>query len=271
MNKGILTVFLLVSMVLLAGRATAALADSYWTANHNIDLTIDNGQSAQFEYTVQAVTSQAGIYSVSLYKEGVSTPIKTYVYNKATVNNGAGDYINVQPSDYQNTAGDYYVLLSASDNFGTDTNIISLHVNPVAQPLSISCNAVPTFGVVPLNAQFSATATGGSGIYSTYTWNFADTTYQNTVLPNAVHTYTIPGTYNPTVQITDSNGKTALAACTLSGIKVSAKPLVATCSLNPSTGTEPLFVSFVGNADGGNGAYVYQWIFDDGNTLNTPT
>jgi PKD repeat protein len=266
MYKKFLILFLLLINV---GFASAALSWGEWTANHNTDITINNGQLSEFEWTVQAVSSFQGIqgkYSIWLFRDGNNNPIKTYFSNQPTINNGAGGYINVTPTDYQNLIGDYQVKIYSSDYFGADTHIINLHVNPAQNPLTVSCSANPTQGQAPLTTAYTATVSGGSGIYNSYFWNFNDGQTQTTSTNATLHAYQNAGTYNGLITVTDNQGHTATANCPQITVTPPPVPLSATCNANPTSGYAPLNVNFYGRATGGSGTYYYYWQFDDGHS-----
>jgi len=231
-QKTIFSVFAVFLFFFVVNTASAALCQGKWTANNGIALTINNGQSAEFEYTVQAVTTRNGRYSINLYRD--NTIIHTYINNQPTVNNGAGGYITVMPSHYGNIAGNYKVVIYATDDFGSYSFTITLKINPTTGPLTLICNANPVSGNAPLNVLFTATASGGSGTYTNYAWNFGDGTNGN---GNPItHTYSA-GTYIPAVTVTDSAGNTASANCPT--ITVSASGLVHNLAVYGTFPTSP--------------------------------
>ena len=116
MKKNIIIILAL--LILNIGFASAALGWGSWISNHDIQLTINNGQSAEFEYTIQAVSNYRGVqgvYSISLYEEGNDDPIKTYFNSQQTLNNGAGGYIDVLPEHYENQPGNYILKIISND------------------------------------------------------------------------------------------------------------------------------------------------------------
>ena len=270
MYKKFIMLFLLLINV---GFASAALSWGEWSANNNEYITITNGQMSEFEWTVQAVSSFQGVqgkYSIWLFREGNNNPIKTYFSNQPTVNNGAGGYINVTPSEYQNLIGDYQVKIYSSDYFGADTHTIYLTVIPAQNPLTVSCSANPASGQAPLTTTYSATVSGGSGIYNSYYWNFNDGQTQTTSTNNVQHTYQNSGTYNGIITVTDNQGHTATANCPTITVTPQPIPITVSCNAYPTNGTTPLDVAFTATATGGSGVYNnYAWNFKDGTTQNT--
>lgn len=102
------------------------------------------------------------------------------------------------------TSGNMDAVCTAKDaHNGTATSHVAVTVNPAlavaAAPSSTSI--APGSAVV-----FNATVTGGTGGPYTITWNFGDGSSGTGAL--ATHTYTTPGTYIPTVTVTDALGGT---------------------------------------------------------------
>jgi len=212
MNK-IYSVFLFaILMIILGSSAYAAVGVGSWVANNNVVLNISNGQTAEFRYGVTAITSKNGEYSINLYRDGTSAPIRTYVGYQPTVGNGAQGRFNVTPADYNSVTGNYYIIITSVDGFGTDYFRMNLVVNPTViliTPFSVSCISAPTTGYAPLNVALSAAVTGTS-IYS-YAWSFDDTSYNVTTSNNINHIYDA-GTFNPIVNVTDTNSGLSVAA-----------------------------------------------------------
>src|SRR3989339_295530 len=265
MKKNIIIILAL--LILNIGFASAALGWGSWISNHDIQLTINNGQSAEFEYTIQAVSNYRGVqgvYSISLYEEGNDDPIKTYFNSQQTLNNGAGGYIDVLPEHYENQPGNYILKIISNDYFGYDVFVMKLNINPVQNPLTVSCNADHLSGPVPFTTAFTATAAGGSGVYDLYGWDFKDGTTNVTTTNYVQHTYETANNYIPTITVKDSMGHAASAECPRIEVKPKINDLIATCSAIPTSGTAPLNVYFTATALGGSGAYAYEWDFDDG-------
>src|SRR3989339_916 len=265
MKKNIIIILAL--LILNIGFASAALGWGSWISNHDIQLTINNGQSAEFEYTIQAVSNYRGVqgvYSISLYEEGNDDPIKTYFNSQQTLNNGAGGYIDVLPEHYENQPGNYILKIISNDYFGYDVFVMKLNINPVQNPLTVSCNADHLSGPVRFTTAFTATAAGGSGVYDLYGWDFKDGTTNVTTTNYVQHTYETANNYIPTITVKDSMGHAASAECPRIEVKPKINDLIATCSAIPTSGTAPLNVYFTATALGGSGAYAYEWDFDDG-------
>ena len=262
------TILPIIFLIIISGEVLGALASATWTSNNDIQLTINNGENAEFEYRVLAVSNYQGVigkYSVWFYKQGSNIPLRTYFYNQPTINNGAEGYITIYPSDYLQ-AGNYYVRVYANDFFGSDNHIITLKVQNITTPLNGTCNAQPTTGNTPLTVNFTGTANGGTGTY-TYSWNFNDGTTGNG--QQTTHTYNQTGTYNPKLKITDTNNNQITINCPTITATQQTTPLNGTCNAQPTTGNTPLTTELFIHANGGSGIYTYSWNFDDGTTQNT--
>jgi PKD repeat protein len=78
---------------------------------------------------------------------------------------------------------------------------------------SLTVTASATSGQAPLMVTFSAPVQGGKSPF-TFAWNFGDGSPAST-LQNPTHTYQLPGSYNASVTVTDSRGRTAMANVTI--------------------------------------------------------
>ena len=266
MKKLFIVFIALIFACAIVANTFAALGGATWTSNNDIQLTINNGQSAQFEYRIQAVTSHNGKFSIYLYKEGDSNPIKTYLLNQPTVNNGAGGYITIQPEDYGNTPGNYYILIYSVDDFCPDTFKLIFSVNTNNNPIVASCTANPTSGNSPLNTIFTVSASGGSGKYA-YSWNFNDGDIDSSLVGTVSHIYTSTGTFNPSVNVADDQGQSVVANCP--SIIVNTPPINAVHAIftfDPQNAQVYQDISFDASQsyDTQGHALYYNWDFGDG-------
>jgi PKD repeat protein len=118
--------------------------------------------------------------------------------------------------------------------------------------ISVSPNPTPLGGAV----NFSANATGGTPPYS-YSWVFGDGGTGGN-LSSIAHIFTTEGPFVTTVTVSDDLGAVARANVTIS------VELEALAGTSASSGSAPLTVSFVGQAQGGTPPYRYEWSFGDG-------
>jgi PKD repeat protein len=145
---------------------------------------------------------------------------------------------------------------------------VQITVNSVGGSLTATASATPTSGQIPLTANFTATATGGTPPYS-YSWNFGDGSATSSV-QDPGHTYTKPGTYTATVTVTDSASPSRSATASIqTTVNSVGGTLTAKASATPTSGQIPLPVKFTGAASGGTPPYTYSWNFGDGSAASS--
>ena len=139
----------------------------------------------------------------------------------------------------------------------------------VVPTLVVHASANVTTSEVRLPFSFSGSATGGSGTYSSYAWNFGDS---NTGSGAAVqHTFIAAGTYHVRLNVTDSDGIANSSTVTVVVLPLLVASAVTSTPTNPATGAT---VTFGVTVAGGDTPYVaYAWTFGDGATGTgaTPT
>lgn len=170
------------------------------------------------------------------------------------------------PTHVYNTAGTYFAYVVVSDtasHSGTSNQVVITAYDP----LTVTANAVPNTGTLPLGVNFSAQANGGDQNYS-FAWTFGDGGTATGALVNHIYT-TMPSSgyvFTASVTVTDGVGHTATQNVPVTVYQ----PLTASISSGGvTTGTTPLLVHFTSTVAGGNGAYTYLWNFGDGTTANT--
>jgi gliding motility-associated-like protein len=172
-----------------------------------------------------------------------STP--TISHNYTTYNNFNATVKAIAPS------GCFYMA-----NFGV-----------AVQRPTITANATPTSGCVPIVVNFTASANVPSGDnVATYTWDFGDgSPASTTTIGTTNHPYTAVGSYTPTVSIVTNNGCTN--STTLPTVAYGTPPTGTTASSDKLVycGSEtPVFTANATNAN------AYTWNFGDG-TITTTT
>jgi PKD repeat protein len=155
--------------------------------------------------------------------------------------------------------GYYVVQVWVNDSAGhSATASFQVHVYV---PLAVAIlQATPNPAVLGQPVSFTADATGGTPPYS-YSWVFGDGGVGGN-LSSITHVYTTNGPFQAEVTVSDAIGGMARAY-----VNISIK-LQALAGSSTSTGTYPLTVSFVGQAQGGTPPYDYLWNFGDGTTSN---
>jgi hypothetical protein len=130
-----------------------------------------------------------------------------------------------------------------------------------APTLNVTAQGGPISGTAPLTVAFSAIATGGTGNYSNYSWNFGDSRFGG--LASTSHTYASAGTFLAAVTVTDSGEEQNVSETIW--INVTWPALSVTATGNASHGVLPLAIAFAAIASGGSGSYVsFNWTFGDG-------
>ena len=100
----------------------------------------------------------------------------------------------------------------SSDEFAVGSSLTWIGSGKVlwAPLLSVSTAVTTRIGTAPLTTSFTASASGGTGSYSTYAWSFGDSTVGQG--ETVGHTYAGAGTYSVSVTVTDSAGESATSS-----------------------------------------------------------
>lgn len=108
------------------------------------------------------------------------------------------------------TEGKHQATLRVTDNnVNTGTDTVDVTVLPTGYP-GVGLAANVKEGNVPLKVDFVATATDSDGSIVSYEWDFdGDGTYEKTGSALETYTYQKIGVFNPTVRVTDNDGKQA--------------------------------------------------------------
>jgi hypothetical protein len=93
-----------------------------------------------------------------------------------------------------------------------DTNPEELVVHENERP-SVTIQAEPTTGIFPVSVSFFGHGEDPDGTIIEYLWDFDDGTTATT--QNVTHTYSIAGIYKSVLVVTDDQGVSALARCTI--------------------------------------------------------
>lgn len=130
-----------------------------------------------------------------------------------------------------------------------------------------SATAAPTLGNAPLIVQFDGTAsTDADGPITGYLWQFGDGT-PNASGAQVTHMYTVAGSYQATLQVTDADGNTDTTALTITVASNNQPPFIdssATAVPNPANTGTPVNLSVTASDQDGWIAS-YAWRFGDGN------
>ena len=119
---------------------------------------------------------------------------------------GAFDAVGAEATFCYETPGLYDVVLRVTDDIGSFAEDF-LTITAAAR-LSVTAQADPTEGEVPLLVSFMATAQGGFGPYS-YSWDFDGDGRTDSTQRAPEYTYTVAGRYEAVVRATDARGNIA--------------------------------------------------------------
>lgn len=140
--------------------------------------------------------------------------------------------------------------------------------NIPSQPKAVLSSSA-TAGSAPLSVKFDGSlSTTTNGQIKSYIWDFGDGSRGSGATTS--HTFTHAGTYNATLAVNDSAGKTDSATIPIivsTGAGISLPP-IAVFSAAPSQGNIPLAVLFDGSASSAQDGKIisYAWSFGDGRT-----
>ncbi len=160
-------------------------------------------------------------------------------------------------------------LSTSSIAFGTPVTNWVMYVDAVRQALSVSVSPTSWTMDMGQSKTFTATASGGSGSYTSYQW------YVNGLLAQSGTASVMPftpgssGTYTITVTVTDSLGATS-AQSSAATVTVATSPTVSIAPVGPLTMDAGQIQTFTATASGGSGTINYQWHLD-GSAVGTNT
>ena len=233
-----------------------------------IQITAIN-DSAPIAIAIANVTSGLEPLQVSLNSLGFggNAPLN---YTWDIDNNGVSEYLTDNVT-HSFSAGNYTVNLTICDNENDcDSDYINITVEADLYP-QINATANITSGIAPFNVWFQGAATLGNNPLN-YTWDFNNDSIIDAYTTGSTYSYTVPGIYDATFQVTDNDGDINTSVIQITATQDLIPQL--TLYANQTSGLEPLIVSFNATAFGGNGALNYSWDFNndsiiDANIQNT--
>ena len=164
------------------------------------------------------------------------------------------------------TAGSYNVSLTATNVYGSNstTKIDYITVLPLNPPVA-NFTANVTSGLTPLAVSFTDKSTGSP---TSWYWNFGDGT--NATVQNPVHIYSSAGSFNVSLNVTNSDGSNSTTKTEYIQVSSIAPP-VANFTAKPTCGKAPLSVAFNDTSTGTPTSWY--WNFGDGtnSTNQNPT
>jgi hypothetical protein len=150
------------------------------------------------------------------------------------------------------------ILSCSSIAFGTRVTNWVMYVDAVREALSVNVSPASWTMDMGQSKTFTATASGGSGTYTSYQW------YVNGLLAQSGTASVMPftpessGTYLITATVTDSLGVTS-APSSAATVTVNASPTVSIAPVGPVTMDAGQTQTFTATVSGGSGTISYQW------------
>lgn len=203
-----------------------------------------------------------------------SGPVSSYTWAF-----GDGDAANgaVASHIYQ-FAGTYTATLKVADSAGSSQST-SIAINVTAStsaptpgsPPAAVISSSSAVGTAPFTVIFDGLRSTSSSPPLTYSWEFGDSSTAEG--SSVAHTYTLAGTYSPSLTVRDGADRTDQVSTPV--IIISPDPVQTTNQLpkssftaTPGSGASPLTVAFngSGSSDADGSIKSYQWSFGDGTT-----
>jgi outer membrane protein assembly factor BamB len=160
--------------------------------------------------------------------------------------------------------GNHSAHLSVTDSTGRvrEANVSVVTTLP-PPPLRASIRISEVFGEAPFSVWLNGSEVNGTGPAYLWSWNFGDNSTGTG--PFVRHSYGVGGTFSIVLNVSESDGRFALANAV---VRVFA-PLRASATASPSLGIAPLATELSAGPSGGRGPYDVAWTFGDGSTGET--
>jgi len=239
---------------------TTSVATNTATKPGYIDVTsVPVPPTAQF-----SATPLEGVMPLTVQFTDQSAPGSQPITSRSWTFGDGGTSTATNPSHVYFLAGTYTVTLTVTTTVGSnsDTQTGYIIVHPAPVPPTADFSGTPTAGLSPLLVQFTDLSTAGTSPITAWSWAFGDGGISSSRNPS--HTYTTPGSYSVSLQVTTADGQNTKTRAAY--IQPCQTP-VARFSGAPVSGLAPLRVQF---ADSTTGAPVgWSWNFGDGTTNAT--
>jgi PKD repeat protein/N-acetylneuraminic acid mutarotase len=164
--------------------------------------------------------------------------------------------------------GVYVFRLTLTDDEG-DTGFDDVTITVEAEGTNLPPTAVaeanPLSGQLPLLVNFTGSNSTDDMAIVSYFWDFKDGATSTDTNPS--HTFSMAGTYEVELTVTDGGGLTDTTTVTIVVTDGANQPPTALAEAIPLTGAPPLLVTFTGsNSSDDVGVVEYFWDFMDGST-----
>jgi len=239
------------------------------TGTYNVTWHATDGQGRSINRTVAIVVIHAISTSASASRLLGEAPMS--VTFTAPISGGLGPFTYhwafgdggtstaASPTHSYASAGAYSAAVTVSDTLG-ETAAAQVNVTVLAR-IAVVATPSLTRGIVPVDVQFAATASGGLAPY-TLSWQFGDGSADGGNVTAINHSFARVGDYTTNVTVSDELGYVAIGSVTVDV----ASPLTTVATVLPLQGTSPLVVSYDAGTSGGFPSYTAQWTFGDGAT-----
>ena len=132
---------------------------------------------------------------------------------------GVDNYVDLPAVPVTDPGGthDLYVVFTSANQDLDELTFVGAGASGNASPV-IDATATPTSGALPLEVDFSATATDPEGTPVSLVWDFGVPGAPTATGPTASFTYTTRGTYTAKVTATDADGRTSTRTFTIEAL-----------------------------------------------------
>ncbi len=187
-------------------------------------------------------------------------------------NDGIIDSTEQNPTHTYTTAGTYQVNLTASNAGGSANRLKGNYIQVTSEGNSnpvVDFSADSRDGTAPFTVQFTDLSVTAP---TAWAWDFENDGVIDSTLQNPAHTYTIPGTYQVNLSVTNASGTANRLKANFIHVSAPSGTPVATFTVDTGTGRAPCFVRFTDTSTGDR-ITGYEWDFGDGaiSTQKNPT
>ncbi|MES2285163.1 MAG: PKD domain-containing protein [Bacteroidota bacterium] len=250
---------------------TAALASNLYADDYTVTVTDINACQNQISLTVALSSFLIANFSATagclndpiIFTDSSSTSIGSTITSWTWDFGNFSPINNTQNPSYTYTASGSY---NASLTVTATNGCVSISMHPVTVHFSPFANFVSSKACIGSPTLFTdlSTVTGNDTI-SSWLWDFDDLTASDTI-QDPTHSYTLPGTYNAVLLVTNNHGCTdSIQILTI----VNPSPLVQFI-VNDSSGCVIHCPQFADTSDPLSGTITgWQWDFGDGSPFGT--
>lgn len=248
--------------------ALVTVSDGVGTAQGAVVVQSSTGPSTSSLAAAALASTTSGVAPLTVaFSSAVSGAAGSVTYSWNFGDGSAVD-TSANPSHTYTSPGSYIALLTATDGVKSSQSgvVIEVRATQTSSNLTVTTVASPTSGPAPLGVTFSAAVSGAVGTPS-FSWSFGDG--QSSTVQSPTHTYASDGDFVAMVTVTDE----VTSAQAVVAIHVATVPVLSSLAVNafaaPTSGIEPLPVSFSAAVTGATGAVGYSWSFGDGSAVDT--